>query len=111
MRTEHRAALERLARAGISLSASLDTPGGCETAPLTVDQALAYIADRTAFAAQYFGLYLEDYRAWVKLGGMAQCCAMTKVGSRCCNPVCGAMPLSAHDWGAREDGFCGLHQP
>lgn len=111
MRTERRAMIERLTRAGITLSASLDVPGGCETAPLNADQALAYMADPVAFSARYFGLCVAEYHAWVSCEGVPRCAAITKLGSRCGNPARGATPLSAEAWGERPDGFCALHQP
>lgn len=109
MCAEDRDVVQRLAWAGITLSASLDVPGGSETVPLDVDHALAYMADPKVFSARHFGISADDYEAWVASQGLARCVAPTKAGGRCRKLVSGARQLSARQWAERQDGFCPLH--
>lgn len=109
MCTEDRNVVERLTLAGIMLSASLDVPGGCETVPLRIDQALAYMARPEVFSADYFGLTVADYETWVALDGQAMCGATSKSGLPCKNPVSGPIQLSAQQWKHRHGGFCAVH--
>ncbi|WP_425998108.1 hypothetical protein [Caulobacter sp. DWR1-3-2b1] len=106
---EDRAVVERLTLAGITLSATLDVPGGGQTVLLNADAALAYIARPEAFSADYFGLSLEDYETWVALDGQAICGATTKTGTRCRNPVSGPIQLSSQQWRERHGGLCATH--
>ncbi|WP_419320577.1 hypothetical protein ACN2C7_06415 [Caulobacter sp. ErkDOM-E] len=110
MCAEDRDVVQRLAWAGITLSASLDVPGGSETVPLDVEQAVAYMADPKVFSARYFGISVDDYEMWVASGGLAHCVAPTKAGERCRNLVRGAKQLSARQWGEHQAGLCALHE-
>lgn len=109
MFTEDRDVVQRLAWAEITLSASLDVPGGSETVMLDVDQALAYMAEPKVFSARYFGISADEYEEWVASQGLGRCVAPTKAGERCRNLVMGATQLSARQWQERPDGLCALH--
>ncbi|MFZ0268194.1 hypothetical protein [Caulobacter sp.] len=101
--------VERLRLAGITLSASLEAPGGGETVILDTEQALAYLAEPTVFSAAYFGLSGEDYEAWLDLEGQAMCGEITASGSRCRNPLSGPIQLTADEWKQRHGGRCSVH--
>lgn len=109
MLAEDRDVVKRLALAEITLSASLDVPGGSKSVLLDADQALAYMADPKIFSARYFGISVDDYEGWVASDGLARCAAPTKVGERCRNPVRGATQLSAKQWAEQREEFCALH--
>lgn len=109
MCNEDRNVVERLALAGITLSASLEIPGGCQTVLLSVGQALAYMARPEVFSAEYFGLTVGDYETWVALDGQAICGALSKSGTPCRNPMSGSTQLSARQWKARHGGFRAIH--
>jgi hypothetical protein len=109
MCTEDRNVVERLALAGITLSASLDAPGGCQTVLLSVDQALVYMARPDVFSASYFGLLVREYETWVALDGQAMCGGLTKSGAPCRNPISGPIQLTAGEWKARHGTLCSVH--
>lgn len=109
MHAEDLDVVERLRLAGITLSASLEAPGGGETVILDTEQALAYLAEPTVFSAAYFGLSGEDYETWLDLEGQAMCGAITVSGSRCRNPVSGPIQLTATEWKQRHGGPCSIH--
>lgn len=109
MCTEDRNVVERLALAGITLSASLNVPGGCQTVLLSTDQALAYMARPEVFSANCFGLTVSEYKMWVALDGQAMCGALAKSGTQCRNAISGSTQLSAQQWKARHGGLCAVH--
>lgn len=101
--------VERLGLAGITLSASLEVPGGGYTVIFDTRQALAYLARPREFTAAYFELTLDQYETWLDLEGRVACGAPTRAGTPCQHLVGGQTQLSANEWKAAHGQRCAAH--
>jgi hypothetical protein len=95
----------------IGYCAGLCIPGGSTGIPLwNEEEVAAYDADPDLFAADYFGLTLDEYREWIRTDGTPLCGAITKAGKPC--PVAlGPMQRELGPWLAlHRNGLCSAHR-
>jgi hypothetical protein len=95
-------------RSWIERFACMAAPGGGHTIGLTAGEASTYDSHPDSFAAQHFGLTIDQYREWVRLDGAALCGATTRAGKPC-GCILGNQ-LDASDWARRHrKEFCHSH--
>jgi len=88
----------------------LCVPGGHNGISLDEEEVAAYDADPDLWAADYFGLTLEQYREWIRTDGTPLCGATTKAGKPCPVPL-GPVQQQITPWLAlHRNGLCCAHR-
>lgn len=109
-----RALLLRLQDLGVSFLG--DAPGPQHHAPdhysLSVEDLLAWLADRDGAVARRNQVTTEEYHAWIAADGHVRCCARTKAGKRCRGIVPGGGNRTLTEWAERTrvGELCTSHQ-
>jgi hypothetical protein len=95
----------------VAYSVCVHHPCGGETIYLDDDASIAaFKADPDRFAADYFGLTIEQYREWVTSFGTALCGAKTKLGTDCNNILPRGHQCRADEWKSRHrKSLCAVH--
>jgi hypothetical protein len=98
-----------MADAKIEFSGSLAMPGGGHAITLRPEQIPAYLADKTQFAADYFGISKAQYLRWVETDGSVRCSRIKADGTPCRSFISGPIQLPISEWLKREGGYCAMH--
>lgn len=108
---EHTNLLQALIKAGLELAVQVPVMGGCQSRILTLEQTLRLLEDKEAVYAELVGLSKPDYIAWQSSDGWVYCCARTKTGKRCRNPISRGTSLEPAAWKTLRDagGYCAIH--
>lgn len=103
--------LQALVKARLELAVQVPALGGVRTCVATAEQALRLLEDKDAVYGELVGLSKPDYIEWQSSNGSVYCCARTKAGKQCRNPVSGGTWLEPAAWKALHDakGYCAIH--
>ena len=101
--------IQRMEDANVMFKGQIPTAGGVELVWLSAHEMPRYLEHRAEFAAEYYGVTLQQYREWLETDGTPRCRAMTKAGKPCKNPAGDCVRVGIHEWVAFDGEFCWRH--
>jgi hypothetical protein len=91
--------MSRNQKSWTEIFAQIETPLHCvENFDFNTEEAAAFDADPDVWAANYFGVTVEQYHEWCDCDGRPLCSATTKSGKPCGQIVAGFGQLDARDF-------------
>ena len=93
--------------------ANIREPGGFAETILgeTAEEAAIFDANPDAWAANHYGVTVEQYREWLDCHGLPRCGAKTKAG-KLCSQVIARELLDALEFVAEHrTHYCNIHRP